>query len=116
MYKLNHEKVFYDTSDGESIVINFMTGFYYCFNAPGAAIFEYLVNGGAPEALPGDRQDQVLSFVKHLEDEEILVKDSAPYKEVPFDSSALAGAEAPSVTQYDEVQDLILADPIKEVK
>lgn len=47
MYKLNEEKMFFDITDGQVIVINFTTGIYYGAGMFGSVVLERLVRRGA---------------------------------------------------------------------
>jgi len=116
MYVLNTEKVFYDISEGESIVINFVTGNYYCFNKVGAAAFDFIEKGGDPQKISAGNMDELNAFIKVLTEKEILKKDDTPYLGIEFDNNGLEVWEAPVVTEYDEIRDLILADPVNEVQ
>jgi len=116
MYVLNTEKVFYDKSEDESIVINFITGYYYCFNAIGAVVFEYLVNGGDPQTAAGEISNGLNEFIGVLLDKEILLEDDSPYGGIRFECTGINNSEAPTVTEYAEVRNLILADPVDDVR
>ena len=126
MYKLNEEKMFFDITDGQAVVINFVSGMYYGTTALGSVILERLLKGYAPEevagavkALPGCPEDfdaRLGAFITQLRDKEILVDgETQPGGGEEIGGMALAdGFELP-LDEFSEVQDLILADPVHDV-
>jgi len=116
MYILNNEKVFYDVSEGESIVINFVTGNYYCFNTVGAALFEFIVKGGDPHSLSQINKEGINDFLKNLTEKEILKEEGEPFIDIAFECKLPDFENIPVITEYDEVKNLILADPVDDVR
>jgi len=79
-------------------------------------VFEFLEKGGEPQKIPAGDRDELNAFIKVLTEKEILKKDEAPFLGIGFENNGLEAWEAPVVTEYDEVRDLILADPVDEVR
>lgn len=125
MYRLNDEKMFYDMAEGQAIVINFTTGIYYGTSSLGSAVMDALLAGAdeagvlaAIQALPGcpaDMDAQLKAFVLRLQELEILLSVDAAGSACTIDASALQDGFLLTVDEFNEVQDLILADPVHDV-
>lgn len=126
MYQLNNEKCFFDTSEGQAIVINFTNGMYYGTSLLGSAILERLLQGHQPEAIldavkklegcPEDFSATLEGFISQLLEKEILVPgpQNADGLE-PLDAAIAKEGFSLTLDEFSEVQDLILADPIHDV-
>lgn len=125
-YVLNEEKMFSDIADGIAIVINSETGIYYGMNPFGTAVFENILNGASTEAIlaaikalpkaPQDMEESLDTFIAKLKKFEIIMEgpgngttslDATAFDEDDFDLV---------VQEYNDAQELLLADPIHEVK
>ncbi len=125
-YALNEEKMFADVTDGIAIIINSETGIYYGMNGFGTAIYENLVNGSSVEDIvdmlkklgASDKiKDVVDVFVNALLDKELIITAPSSTKEPSFDEAVLKEDNfSPSLKEYSDAQELLLADPIHEVK
>jgi hypothetical protein len=125
-YVLNDEKMFSDIADGIAIVINSETGIYYGMNGFGTIVFENILAGAdtedilaeirnIPEA-PDDVEARLTAFVAALVEKELVVKGQAEGA-VSLDADiAKNDGFALEVKEYDDAQELLLADPIHEVK
>lgn len=126
MYKINEEKMFYDMADGVAVVINFTTGIYYGFDELSSVAFDALINGAAEssvlsalKALPGcpdDIDSKFNSFIEAIKEKEIIVGDGDGSEAPAFDPKLAESGFDLTVTDYSEVQDILLADPIHEVE
>jgi hypothetical protein len=127
-YVLNDEKMFCDIADGVAIVINSETGIYYGMNDFGTAVFENILNGASKEAIlaalknfpdaPADMAGRLDEFIAILLSKE-LVKTGQPTSDVVVSLGvdvAKSSVFALEVKEYDDAQELLLADPIHEVK
>ena len=126
-YSLNEAKMFSDIADGVAIVINSETGIYYGMNELGTAVFEAIIAGASTENIgaalqtipnaPNDIQSRVDAFVAALQHFEILIpgqpKQAAPSFE---EATAISSNFEMTVQEYNDAQELLLADPIHEVK
>jgi hypothetical protein len=126
-YSLNEAKMFSDIADGVAIVINSETGIYYGMNELGTAVFEAIIAGASTENIgaalqtipnaPNDVQSRVDAFVAALQHFEILIpgqpKQAAPSFE---EATAISSNFEMTVQEYNDAQELLLADPIHEVK
>ena len=126
MYKLNEEKMFYDYADGQAVVINYLTGMYYGMNLLSSAILDRIVAGKdveeiitAVKALPQCPQDiaeRVHSFVKELQDTEVIVNGpSVPGGAEPFPKEFVEDGFELKLDMFAEMADLLLADPVHDV-
>ena len=125
-YVLNDENMFTDITDGVAIVINSDTGIYYGMNEFGTNVFENLTNGvssenilaalKALEGAPADIEERFNAFVKALLDWELLLEDNGDGSGSADASIKAADDFALEVREYKDAQELLLADPIHEVK
>ena len=127
-YQLNEAKMYADISEGTAIIINSVTGIYYGLNPFGTVIFDRILDGAAVEdivssvmRIPGAAEDfgkSLDAFVKSLLENEIVIpgNDKSPVT-VPIDPEvAVADGFVPICTAYQDVQELLFADPIHEVE
>ena len=128
-YALNDSKMFSDIADGIAIVINSETGIYYGMNGLATVVFDALMSGAdtaavlaALKALPGapaDMDARLNGFVDKLKGFEIVMDGdgNAAAVEVSIDPAAATADDfALMVEEYNDAQELLLADPIHEVK
>jgi hypothetical protein len=125
-FVLNEAKMFSDIADGIAIVINSETGIYYGMNNFGTAVFENLLQGASTEDIlaaaktlpnaPEDMEQRLLDFVKQLKDFAILMEGEGSGS-ADLDASTLGeDGFVLKVQEYSDAQELLLADPIHEVK
>jgi hypothetical protein len=125
-FVLNEAKMFSDIADGIAIVINSETGIYYGMNGFGTAVFENILNGVSLEELavavkampdaPQGVENSLRDFVEKLVGFEIITA-GAGSGSVSIDASVARGDEfVLTVQEYSDAQELLLADPIHEVK
>jgi hypothetical protein len=117
-YVLNDSKMFADITDGMAIVINGETGVYYGMNEQGTLVFENIIEGAKIEDIIAalnvdDAASKVNDFVASLVEKEILLAGEESSKEVKL---TLEGDLELTVDEYSDAQELLLADPIHEVK
>ncbi len=125
-YRLNEEKMFADVSDGMAIIINSETGVYYGMNQLGTQIFENFVNGVSEEQIlekleekTSNAKDNLKKFISFMIANEIMLPAAvaAGSAEAFIDETLLQGNEfIPTVEEYLDAQELLLADPIHEVR
>jgi len=129
-FRVNRPRVVHETLDGEVVIIDLRTGSYYSLTSSGAAVWEALDRGfSVGEAAhglarrygmaPNDVEPSVLGLVEELTAEVLIVavngereasapdlQDASPIDQ-PF--------EPPRLQKFDDMQDLILLDPVHEV-
>ncbi len=126
-YVLNEEKMFADVTDGIAIIINSETGIYYGLNGLGTAVYENLVNGASSEKVlavlkalagaPADIETRYNDFIKSMVGYDLLLEGSEGSADANIDVNIAAEDNFElSVQEYNDAQELLLADPIHEVK
>ncbi len=110
-----HEKF-----DGDLVVLNLGTGQYFGFNATAAALWDGLMAGVDPARfdVTGLSEVEIGAFVGRLTDLGLIVPaPAAPEGDLPDAIRLLIGSTpvAPAVESYDDLADLIIADPIHDV-
>ena len=126
-YVLNEDKMFVDITDGIAIVINSETGIYYGMNGFSTSVFENLQKGVSVEdvlsalkgigGMPGDVEARLNAFVTDLKRKEILTDGTESGDRAEVDAKAAKEDNFElSVQAYDDAQEMLLADPIHEVK
>ena len=123
---LNDEKMFADITDGIAIVINSETGIYYGMNALGSAVLENIINGASTENIlktlkalpnvPADMEAKLNAFVDELKAKELVIEGGDGSAEAKISAEAAADGFDLTVDEYSDAQELLLADPIHEVK
>ena len=123
---LNEEKMFADITDGIAIVINSETGIYYGMNTLGSAVLENIINGASTENIlkalkalpnvPSDMETKLNAFVEELKAKELVIEGGDGSGEANISAEAVADGFDLTVDEYSDAQELLLADPIHEVK
>ena len=134
-YEINGPNVIHETIDGETVIINLMSGRYYCLLGSGSQIWNLIEQraslGQAARWLAQQHQlpetemlDVMAGFVAQLS-EEGLIRSQSPSKDDYRGGTEVAlpalepGAhhpfEPPTLRTYTDMQDLLLLDPIHEL-
>jgi hypothetical protein len=137
-YRVNRPSVIDQTIEGEVIMINLETGTYYSLIKSAAEIWSLVESSVSLDAIvndlaaryevPSERvQPTVLQFLGELEREKLIVQangqiepngqiDGRPSRiEGPARSPAAEPFEPPVLEKFEDMQDLILLDPVHEV-
>ena len=127
-YQLNDAKMFADITDGMAIVINSSTGVYYGMNGFGTTVFESLISGlslseirEAVSTMPGAPDDilaRLDNFIETLVGFEIIIPGvEGPSSPVSLNPQlASMDGYLLECKEYKDVQELLFADPIHDVK
>ena len=127
-YRLNDAKMFADVTDGIAIIINSETGIYYGMNEFATKVYEYLQNGASAEKvleaiknvpnIPDYTIDNFEMFINILLKKEIMLPSNENNEmNVSFDANMVKENKfAIELKEYSDAQELLLADPIHEVK
>lgn len=127
-YVLNEAKMFTDITDGIAIIINSETGIYYGLNAFATNVYENIVRGVSIEAIKEELKninpenktllDNFEAFIKAMAEKEILILSSEDKNETVQIDKNLAKEDnfILELKEYNDAQELLLADPIHEVK
>ena len=126
---LTNPQVMHETIDGETIVIDLSTGTYYSLRGSGPVIWNAVASGAsraavvsglesAYDAAPGEIAAAAEAFLAQLEAEQLIAPGNGSEPD-PATSVALAQSrtpfEPPQLEKYDDMQDIILLDPVHMV-
>lgn len=131
-FRINSPKVVHETLDGEVVIINFENGNYYSINDTGTDIWELLSRsvpvGGIIESMEkkyrgdqGDMERAIVEYLKSLEAENLIVADNPAEESEPVSPSENRSVSekipftVPVLDKFDDMNELILLDPIHEV-
>jgi hypothetical protein len=134
--RVNSPQVISEHIDGETVMINLQTGAYYSLNSSGARIWGLLPRDHgvladevvravrSEQAETADLAAQVTVFLDQLLDEQLVVpvdadgahaRPSTDTTTPPAMEPTSQPWEAPSLTRFDDMQDLLVLDPVHEV-
>jgi hypothetical protein len=134
-FRINVPHVSHETIDGETLIVNLNNGAYYSLLGTGVAVWSVLERGAALDEIAeavdqryegarADIEGTLQQFVAKLQEEGLIVQDQGPAAPdaVSIGASALPEGrepkpmfEAPVLNKYNDMQDLLLLDPIHEV-
>ena len=127
-YRIKSPPVVLETVDEETIIVNLDTGSYYDLNHTGGRLLEALGRGadldGAVARLAADYgvekgalAEAAAALVGRLEEEGIIVADADPAADSAVNGWAppAKAYEAPALSKYTDMQELLLLDPVHEV-
>jgi len=123
-FQLNSPDVIQETIEGEVIVVHLVSGSYYSLLGSGATLWNGLLAGLAAAELstlfaPPADPDVIHAFVAQLQQEQLLIPAADPQPAVePAARAALSGGSfsPPQLQKFSDMQELLLVDPIHEVK
>jgi len=122
-YKLNENKMYADITDGIAIIINSETGIYYGMNAFGTQVYENLANGVSTDKILekikefGADEANFKEFINAMIEKEILLSATDTGADVDLNEEiAKEDNLIIELKEYNDAQELLLADPIHEVK
>lgn len=128
VYATNDAKVISETLDGETIIIQLETGTYYSANATASAVWERVKAGAGLDEIvtalvrayaveDAEARAAARSFLDRLIADGLIVETDAPAAVVPEPASVAERAAfvAPALQTYDDMQQMLLADPIHDV-
>jgi hypothetical protein len=114
-----------DDFDGEIVAINMKSGIYYCVRELGAAIWRDLIAGHALTSIVESAKnldvaldEPIRQLVIQLVREGLLRERAyapAAIGALSFPSAWQAGGRSLEIENYDDMQDLVMADPIHDV-
>jgi Coenzyme PQQ synthesis protein D (PqqD) len=130
-WRPNAPRVIGEVIDDEAILIDLESGSYFSLVGTGALIWSGVEQGASVEDLvasldracggvPADTDQQVQAFLAELADHQLIVAADgrpvvAPDGHAPAEAGATRPYEPPTLQQFDDMQELILLDPIHEV-
>ncbi|SMB22407.1 conserved protein of unknown function [Sterolibacterium denitrificans] len=124
MYQVNSPRIAHETLDGETIVIDTQTGFYYTLDGHAATIWQALAGGVSSTEVIGAyvqaglfQEEAIREFIDRLLAAELLLKSENAMGHKAFSLPALP-LETPRILTlktHSDLQELIELDPIHEV-
>ena len=119
----------HETIDGETIVIDLSTGTYYSLRGSGPTIWNAIASGASREAIiddlenayeatPGEIAKATDTFLSELEAEQLIAKGNGAGPSAgstPAPTETRSAFEAPQLEKYEDMQDIILLDPVHMV-
>jgi hypothetical protein len=130
VFRVNEPDVVYETFDEEVVVVNLDTGKYYSLSGTGPAIWIDLVDGCGIDEIARRMQNRhigefgvfvaaVTAFADRLVSEELLIRLGNAVSRPRIASLEPAATKtpfaAPTIENYDDMQDLLMLDPVHEV-
>lgn len=126
-YTLNDKEMFADIADNIAIIINSKTGIYYGLNSLGSLVFENLLDGSSKDDIlayfkslsdcPLDIEKRLNDFINEMLSYNLIVPSDSATHPVNIDLAVINEAKFNfEVKAYDDAKELLLADPIHEVK
>jgi hypothetical protein len=129
-FSIRNQQVINETLDNETIIINLETGVYYSLNPMGTLIWKAInaklsfglisnqLMGKYPEAV--EIEGIVEKYIAFLELEQLVEKiDFCETNLRDFEvilQSELSSYVPPAIEKYEDMQEMLLADPIHEVE
>lgn len=124
-YRINSQKIAAETIEGEVVIVNFVNGNYYSLNNLAADVWNWLVDAHTVTEIvahlrtvfPEMDGRTIDEFVNALVKDDLLEHD--PSLTAAGSPISISRAEhpfaAPVLEKHDDMQELILLDPIHEV-
>lgn len=130
-YKFNSPSVINETIEGESVIINLETGFYYSLDNIGAIVWDAIdkqlsaeeIIAGLSQKYADEKQNiqaTIAELIEELKKENLLVafsENNPARTPALYDVAKMAPATfvKPVLQKFGDMQDLLLLDPIHEV-
>jgi len=120
-YKRASADIVFEEFDGDLVILNLGSGQYFGFNQSAGAIWGVMMSGVAPEKIAGFGYDTatIAEFVEKLSGFELIVPDPVTESKTSLDAAEIKALNAdpstPVIEVYDDLADLIVADPIHDV-
>ena len=126
---VTNPQAMHETIDGETIVIDLSTGTYYSLRGSGPTIWNAVASGASREAIveslenayeasPGEIAEAAGAFLAQLEAEQLIAQgNGAGPGGGPTSTPAATRSpfEQPQLEKYEDMQDIILLDPVHMV-
>jgi len=120
-FTINEPDVVAEDFDGQLVILNLANGHYFSLQGCGGDIWAALASGHAPDAI----LDAIRAFLPEIADAsrellgrlielQLIRPDGAPV-ELPAGSASGWRAEPPRLEVYEDLAELIYADPIHDV-
>lgn len=118
-YQLANPDIVFERFDEDLVVLNLRSGQYFGFNHAGALIWNALSSGVKASIIieAGVKQESLETFLSELIAHELLIETASLQAVLSEEVATLLSQEMeiPSIEIYDDLADLIMADPIHDV-
>ncbi|MFA5649123.1 MAG: PqqD family protein [Bacteroidales bacterium] len=118
-YQLAHPDIVFERFDEDLVVLNLRSGQYFGFNNAGTLIWNALSSGVKASTIieAGVKADSLETFLSALIAHELLIEAASVQTALDGALATLLAQtlEIPSIEIYDDLADLIMADPIHDV-
>jgi hypothetical protein len=117
VFSASGPEVIFENFGDEMVVANLESGFFYSLDGSGADIWNSLVSGHTGRQYAAASQAdiegaaKIAQFIADLQNEGLLAEAAGPAKPDPI---SVAGFAPPSIQKFDDLQGLLLVDPIHE--
>jgi hypothetical protein len=117
-YTVASQDVVFENFGGDLVVLNLTTGRYFGFNPTAATVWQALLAGATPQIIAevGFRVTALSTFLERLISYELIIPTATAA--VPLSDSLrdklAADLSPPTVEVFDDLADLIVADPIHD--
>jgi len=129
-YAIRNKQVINETLDNETIIINLESGVYYSLNPIATLVWKGLIAGISIQVIAAELQTRypetpdvaaaVQKFITFIAMEQLIETTVAGTSDLEqFKAEVAANTNpflAPSVEKYEDMQEMLLADPIHEVE
>jgi hypothetical protein len=114
-YKIAGPDIVHESFGGDLVVLNLGSGQYFGVNTSGAALWSAIVQGQDASKLGhNDAAEKAVSdFAAQLREFGLIVPDDSEESNAP--SIPISLGTLPTIEAYDDLSDLIVADPIHDV-
>ena len=126
---VTNPQVMHETIDGETIVIDLTTGTYYSLRGSGSTIWNAVASGASHDAIVGHLEDvydgqpaeiaeAAEAFLSQLEAEQLIAPGNGAGTgggATPRPTETRSRFEPPQLERYEDMQDIILLDPVHMV-
>ena len=127
-YRINEPHISSEEIDGEVIIVNLLNGNYYSAQDMGAYVWGRITQGDSLEKMHASLcqqfaeheakiRDDLPAFLEKLESEELIVRANGSHVtgSTLIDAQLPAQYDAPNLSCYSDMNDLLLLDPIHDV-
>jgi hypothetical protein len=129
-YCVNSPQVINEVIDGEAIIINLVTGSYYSLDRVGSQVWSLVEASLAVDRImaeldrrydgePDEIREAVNELLEQLSDEQLIVpcgeEESTAPPAAEMEANPQEPFRAPRLEKFNDMQDLILLDPVHEV-
>lgn len=118
-YTIAGPDIAFEEFDGDLVVLNLSTGQYFGFNDAAHALWEALVGGVSTSEIAAQmtQSEDLAPFVEKLVEFKLLATATATGSLSSQQVERIKHlSQKPSVDRYDDLADLIIADPIHDVE